>query len=822
MPTIAEWCVLALEHHVSGRLKEADQIYRQILAADPNHADALHLLGVVASQMGNHESAVQYIRQAIELNATESDFHGNLGNVFKAQGKLDVAVASYRRALELKPDDAGAHYNLGNAFRAQGSVVEAVACFRRALELNPEHAEAHNNLGNALKAQGKLDEAAACCRRALELKPDYAEAHNNLGNAFKAQGKLDEATESYRQALELKPELSEPHYNLGNVFLALGKLEEAVACFHRARVLKPYLPEAHNDLGNALQVQGKLDEAVASYRQALKLKPDYAEAHYNLGNAYQAQRQLNQAVASYRRALELKPDLAEPHNNLGNAFYDQGKLDEAVAAYCRALELKSDLPEAHNNLGTALQAQGKLEEAITCFRRALELKPNYAEGHYNLGKALNAQRKLDEAVACYRQALVLKPDYAEACSNLLLTLQYHAGASLSELAAAHAEYDRLQAAPLRTSWRPHQNDRDPERRLRIGFVSPDFGQHPVGYFLIRALEHFDRGQGEMVCYSDRIVQDELTKRFQAAATIWHEVCGWSDQELAEAIRADRIDILFDLAGHTAKNRLLVFARKPAPIQVTWAGYVGTTGLAAMDYILADRYEIPPGAEAHYRERVLRMPDGYVCYDPPAYAPGVSPLPALQQGSVTFGSFNNPPKINPPVVEVWAKILDRVPRSRLVLKYKGMNNASIANALANEFASHRIDLQRVECLGWSPHETLLAEYHRIDLALDPFPYNGGLTTCEALWMGVPVVTCPGETFASRHSLSHLSNVGLTETIARDLDDYVELAVSFASDLPRLAALRSGLRERMAASPLCDGKRFAENLMRVLREIWRNAC
>jgi predicted O-linked N-acetylglucosamine transferase (SPINDLY family) len=300
------------------------------------------------------------------------------------------------------------------------------------------------------------------------------------------------------------------------------------------------------------------------------------------------------------------------------------------------------------------------------------------------------------------------------------------------------------------------------------------------------------------------------------------VIGLNHEQLAAQIRADRIDILFDLAGHTAGNRLLVFARKPAPIQVTWAGYVGTTGLAAMDYILADRYEIPPQSEMYYCERVLRMPDGYVCYDPPAYAPPVSPLPAQEKGYVTFAAFHNPAKITPQVVEVWAQVLNRLPRARLVLKYLGMDDPSVVGRLADLFAGQGIDKARLEFLGYSPHGEALAQYQRIDVALDTFPYNGGLTTCEAIWMGVPVVTCPGETFASRHSLSHLSNVGLTETIAGDLEEYVELAATLAGDLRRLAALRAGLRDRMASSPLCDGKRFAENFAEVLRGVWRHWC
>ena len=819
MATISEALAMAVEHHQAGRFEAAEQIYRQILAVEPAQADAWHLLGVVAAQTGRPELAVEHIRRAIALSGNQAAFHANLANVLKRKGKLDDAVACYRRALELQPDYAEAHNNLGNALKGQGHLDEAAVCFRRALELQPDYAKAHNNLALVFQEQGHLDEAVACCRRALKLQPDMAEAHNNLGVALLGQRKLDEAVACHRRALELVPDYPEALANLGNALQDQGKLDEAVACYRRALELQPHFAGAHNNLGFALQQQGRLDEAVACYCRAVQRKPNYPEALNNLGATLQRQRKLDDAVACYRRAVELKPDMAEAHYNLSNAFRTQGYLDEAIASSRRALVLKPDMAEAHNNLGLALQEQGKLDEALASCRRAVELKPDFVDAHSNLGNVLKDQGKVDQAIACYRRALELQPHFADVHSNLLVTLQYQAGVTSSELAAAHAEYDRLHARPLRTAWPPHANVRDPERMLRVGFVSPDFGRHPVGYFLIRCLENFDRGQCETVCYSDRVILDDLTARLRAAAALWRDVGGSSDEQLAAAILADRIDILFDLAGHTARNRLPVFARKPAPLQVTWAGYMGTTGLTAIDYILADRHEIPPGAEAHYCEQVLRMPDGYVCYDPPGYAPPVSPLPALAAGCVTFGCFNNPTKIGARVIEVWAEILRRLPQSRLVLKYKGLNDLSVAAGVAAEFAGHGIDPQRVACLGRSPHAELLAEYHRVDLALDPFPYNGGLTTCEALWMGVPVITCPGETFAGRHSLSHLANVGLTETVARDLDEYVALAVSWAGDLPRLAALRGGLRQRMAASPLCDGRRFAANLTTVLRDIWR---
>jgi predicted O-linked N-acetylglucosamine transferase (SPINDLY family) len=525
------------------------------------------------------------------------------------------------------------------------------------------------------------------------------------------------------------------------------------------------------------------------------------------------------AIEYFGRAIALNGNVAAFHNSLGEVFRDSRRIPEAIACYRRALDLEPDFAEANNNLGNALKEQGYPDDAVACLRRALELKPGYAKAHNNLGNAFADEGKPDEAVACHRRALELKPDYAAAHSDLLFTLQYCAGVTRAALLEAHAEYDRQHAAPLGIAIAPHENARDPCRRLRLGFVSPDLGLHPVGFFLARVLENLSQEQNETICYSNRVVKDDLTHRLQSAATQGRDVFGMSDERLAKQIRADRIDILFDLAGHTANNRLLTFARKPAPIQITWIGYEGTTGLAAMDYLLADRHVVPEGTEQYYREHVLRMPDGYLCYDPPAAAPPVGPPPSLAKGYATFGSFNNLAKITPDVVAVWAKLLHRAPTARLVLKYRGLGDPTVKQRYLDLFAAHDIGPQRLDLLPWTSYAEYLEAYQEVDVALDPFPFSGSATTCDALWMGVPVVTCPGETFASRHSLSHLSNVGLTETIAHDLDEYVELAVTLAADPPRLAGLRAGLRQRMAASPLCDGKRFATHLESILRAVWQ---
>ena len=506
MATISEALAIAIQHHQAGRLQAAEQIYRQILAVEPNHADALNLLGVIASQVGKHEIAVEYIERAIRLKGNAAPFHSNLAGAYSALGKIPEAVACCRRALELKPDYPEAHYNLGIVLKEQGKLDEAVACYRRALALKPDYVDAHSNLGNALNNQGKLDEAVACHRRALQLKPDSAEAHNNLGAAFKEQGKLDEAVVCYRRALELKLDSAEAHYNLGIALKEQGKLDEAVACYRRALELKPDYVEAHSNLGNALKDQGKLDEAVACHRRALQLKPDSAETHNNLGAAFNEQVKLDEAVACYRRALQLKPDYVEAHSNLGNTLKDQGKLDEAVACYRRALQLKPNFAEVHSNLGNALKDQGKLDEALSCCRRALELKPDCAGAHNTLGSVLEQMGDLQGAEDSFRAALRHNSRLAFAHYNLAALL----GSTIPE------------------------NDLAAQRRLLEEMELPDAQRLLLHFGVAQSLnargeyaesaEHLARGNSLQLAYWRKRGQEYAPKEHELLVTRMIAVC----------------------------------------------------------------------------------------------------------------------------------------------------------------------------------------------------------------------------------------------------------------------------------------------------------
>jgi protein O-GlcNAc transferase len=542
----------------------------------------------------------------------------------------------------------------------------------------------------------------------------------------------------------------------------------------------------------------------------------------NRGVQLLAQRRHVEAEAAFRHALALEPNLPpEVQYNLAKALQNQEKFGEAEPLYRHVLEHRPDWAECHYSLATLCFSRRRLADAEAAYRRALQHKPDHVEAMNSLAaNVLTHTGRTDEAAAVYRQALAVQPEHAVCHSNLLLNEHYRPGVTPAGLAEAHAAWEGRHAAPLRSAWRPFAHDRDPERPLRVGFVSADFGLHPVGLFLAPVLERLRPPEWSTVCYANQRKADEQTQRLARAAGLWRNVADLDDEALAAQVRADGIDLLLDLSGHTGGNRLLTFARRPAPVQLTWMAYVGTTGLAAMDYLIADRFHVPAGAERHYVEKVLRLPAGYLCYEPPAYAPAVGPLPALAAGRVTFGAFHNPAKITPRVVATWADVLRRVAGSRLVLKSHWLDDADLRRRLTEQFAAHGIAAGRLELLGNTGHREQLERYNTVDLALDSFPYSGGLTTCEACWMGVPVVTCPGETFASRHSLGHLSNAGLTETIAADPADSVGTAVRLAHDLPRLADLRAGLRPRMAGSSLCDAARFTVQFAAALRGAWRD--
>lgn len=542
---------------------------------------------------------------------------------------------------------------------------------------------------------------------------------------------------------------------------------------------------ALNDLGSALKAQGRFEEAVAAHRQALSIHPDFPEARFNLGNALLRLGRLSEAVTAYRDALRTRPDWPDPWVNLGNALRLSGDLDAAIDAYRRAIALRPDWTGPLNNLANALWDTGRLDDAIDCLR----------------------------------QVALLGTDAASE-GNLLYALHYCADQGPAELYAEHEKWRRRHADPLAHSIAPHPNDRSPDRRLRIGWVSPDLCNHPVGLFLLPLLAHHDRDRVETFCYSGVVRPDGLTQRLRSFAACWRDCAALSDAQLADRIRADRIDILVDLALHTRGSRLLTFARRPAPVQATWLGYCGTTGLPAIDWRLTDPYLDPPDVPTPwYAERSAWLPSTYWCYQPLIEVAPAGLPPALRNGFVTFGCLNNPNKITPPTAAAWRDLLRRTPGSHLLVHVR---SAEHRRRLATEFGADGVDPSRIRFVDRMSLVEYFERYREIDIALDPFPYPGATTTCDALWAGVPVVTLAGATATSRGGLSILSNVGLPQLVARNVGEYVRLARDLAGDLGRLTELRAGLRRRMTDSPLTDAPRFARDIEALFRGMWREWC
>ncbi|MBI5590629.1 MAG: tetratricopeptide repeat protein [Deltaproteobacteria bacterium] len=634
---------------------------------------------------------------------------------------------------------------------------------------------------------GYFQEAVSIYGRVLAEKPDHADALHLSGVAAHQTGRHETAVQLIQKAIDVSPQIPMFYYNLGAACHALDKYEAAIRHYQKALSLNPGYAEVYSNMGNSFKSLGKIEDAVASYKEAIRLKPDFADAYNNLGTAYNCLHHYQDALVCFRKTLELNPECVEVFHNIGNAYKDQGQLSEAVLWYQKALALQPGHPEVYNNLGHVLQSQGKVREALSCFETAVKQKPGYAAAHSNLLFGLN-YRQDEDPVSLFQR-------------HLAWDIQHG--------------FDTINSPGNRQSVQGHDD------RIHIGYLSPDFRQHSVAYFIEPVLKAHDPGRFKVTCYSDTFDPDEVTRRIKGIGWQWRDVFGISDAGLFDLIQTDGVHILIDLAGHTANNRLKVFARKPAPVQVAYLGYPNTTGLRTMDYRITDGMADPPGeADALHTEKLIRLSGSFLCYQPSDDAPEVSELPALKSHGITFASFNNRTKITETVIHIWATILNLIPGARLILKSRALADPETCQELIKQFEVHHVNSDQLELIGFLPFQSHLALYHRVDVALDTFPYNGTTTTCEALWMGVPVIGLAGNTHASRVGVSLLTSVGLGSFIAGSVDDYIQKAITLSQDLPMLSSVRSRLREMMRDSPLMDAKSMIHSLEQAYESIWTN--
>jgi protein O-GlcNAc transferase len=747
-----------------------------------------------------------------------------LGVALMAQRKN--AIDALQNAVRLLPSDAEVAANLGALFAAQADWAQSAECYRRALSLRPDFAQAHGSLADVLCHLNRWQEAEICGRKAVALQPGLAAAHVNLGHALKGQGRVDDALRSYRQALVLSPELAEAHVALGLAFKERGDRLAAAASLRTAVKLRPAHAPSHDQLGVVLHGLGALDEALTHLERAAALQPASAAAHFHAGNVLSDLGRHAEAAARLRTAVQLQPEQAELRVNLGAALLAADRSDEAVAVLRETVARHPALAVAQGNLGNALMTQGHYLQAQVHLEQAVSLSPDEALPHSNLAHLLKSIGQIDQAIAQAGQALSLDPHQPALHSEWLFLQNYrhradaHAQAAL-DAARRFGQTVQELAQPLAVGWPPAS----PDQCLRVGLISGDLRQHPVGYFLeslLQALAQHHAGRIEVVLYANHGQVDALSKRLQSLCRQWRRVDTMDDAHLAGCIRSDGIHVLIDLAGHTAHNRLPVLAWRPAPLQLSWLGYAATTGLAAVDAYLADPWLVPQACEAEFLEPVVRLPESFLCFTPPPY----DLLPAhradRRTSGLRLGCFNQLAKINEQVIKTWVRILQALPGSTLSLQAAAFCDAGVVAQWIARFESAGLDGRRLSLQPAQAREAYLASYRDIDFALDPFPYPGGTTTVEALWMGVPVLTLAGDCALARQGSSILNNLGLVDAVARDTDDYVARALRWGRDPDALWALKSGLRERLLASPLCNAPRFALHFEQCLRALWAQRC
>ncbi len=775
----------AVAHHQAGRWVEANHLYKQVLEVDPNEPDALRLLGQLLFAAGNHAAAADLVCKAIAHRPGAVDFHIDLARISRTMGDWKQAADSFARAVQINPFDSP---------------------------------ETRFELAQALMAVGRLDEAVAQARLVVE-KTTTPDSLALLGGLLRLTGRVQESVDRLKQAVDLAPGRAELLGEYGLALQQRGDFDLAEGCFEKSLQLKPDSPEMLTCLGSLRVERRRFELALDPLRRAVALRPDLTGAHFNLALAHTALGQVDDALRAYQIVLEKNPNFVLAWEGLGRLLLEQKQYAGAAMAFARMVALHP------TEKGYLMQAQAHgglddLDSAVAATELAVKIAPQSADAHAALGNELRWTGDLQRAIEEFRTALKLDPQHQAAHSNLVYTLLADDSLSPKEILDAHVEWDRQQTVGI-TPLRQAMPVRDPDRRLRIGYVSNNFRNQAVSSFVLPIVKHHDRIATEVFCYSDLEVPDDITRQYESHADQWRQVAGWSDEQLAKKIREDRIDILVELTGHIGHGRLKMLAYKPAPIQISYIGYQGTTGMSAINYVLTDEWTDPTGqAESNYIETAWRLPETFFVYQPPGDAPMVDPLPARANGFITFGCLNAVWKATEKSVRLWGKALSQVPGSKMILLTTRCKKTN--TRLIEEFSQGGIAPERIQLVYRSTAGEYLRRYGRIDIALDPVPFLGHTTTCDAAWMGCPTVSLAGKIYAHRFGGSVMRNVELADLVTESEEGYIATAVSLANDLDRLGKIRSTLRFTMQDSIITDGPRFTRNLEQAYRAMWREWC
>ena len=847
---LAQWLEQAVQAHQQGRLEEAVPLYRQILAHHPRHTGALTNLASIYTRQERYPEALAHYREAIKGGDVAPELWFNYGNLQQKLAMTAEAITSFQTALRLQPNLYPAHYNVGNLLRDQGRLAEALVHYQAAIRLNPRFWLACRNLGNLFRQMGRYAEAIQQHRLVLTLAGQTdrqrGESHYNLANALADDGQTGEAIDHYQAAVRLVPDGVDGWIHLGHLKQQTGDWMAAEQCYRAVLERQPDAASGPLHLIRLYQAHNQTEAAQTLLTEALARFPDDGPLLRLHGDRLYQQDEAEAALAVYQRIEALQPGLASTANALGVAYRAIGQTDEAEAAWRRCLTIDPRHVVALTNLGTLCRLKKRHEEALTCLRLAVQIQPDDPDSvaslactlidlgfisealhwidplltthaqHLDLlgmkAFALVQQARIEEGQTLLARACQIKPDSLVAIGNTLFSSLYRDTLEAADQTRLHrelAEQVIRHAKPLPPrSATGHSACLEPHRR-RIGYLSPDFRTHPVGLFMEPVLQHHDADRFHITCYALPSASDETTRRLMGHAHRWRDLEGWKLERMAAQIQEDDIEILIDLAGYTAGGRMDLMACRPAPIQAIFLGYPYTSGLATMDYLIADAHLIPPHQASLYTERVVRLPQSVLCYQNQT-APAVAPLPALTNGFITFGSFNNLPKLSASCLDLWARVLKAVPQSRLALKASSLGDEGTCALFRQHFVQRGVEADRIWLRPVLPSGQHMDAFGLLDIALDPIPFNGATTSCDTLWMGVPLVTLAGEGYMSRMGVSLLTTLGHPEWIATSPDEYVEMAATLAADIPALARLRARLRPQMEASGLCDAVGYTAHL------------
>jgi len=856
-----------------GHLDAAIKRYEQSLSINPNYSEAHYNLAGTLQELGELNSAVESYEKSLALKPDYAEAHNNLGNTLRELKQLESAITSYQNAIAIKPDYVEAHYSLGNTFQELNQLDDAVKSYKEVVTIQPDFAEMHNNIGVILNKLNQKDAALKSLERAVAIKPDFEEAYNNLGNVFKELDQHDAALKSYKKAIAIKPDFAEAQNNLGIALKDLEQLDAAVKCFKKAIAIQPDNAEARFNLGDTLRELGQLDAAVKSYEKARAIKPDHVGAHNNLGISLHKLKQLDDAVKSFKKAIVIEPGFAEAHNNLGNVLKALGQFDAAVKSYEKVLAINPDFADAYNNLGVTYMDLGQEDKAIKYYKKALDINPDFATAHNTLGVAHMNLGQLDAAINCYKKALVIEPDYAEAHHNLGMTVQTlgqldEALESYSHANMLKPDLDYILGTVLNTKmhlciWddlpnyltelknKINNNEKaiipfsmlglidDPElqrkvaeiyinhrfpknhdlpriiqhpkhKKIRIGYFSADFRNHPVAELTVELYEVHDRSQFEVYAFScGPDTNDEINLRIKAGVDHFYDVQAMSHKDVAMLARSVELDIAVDLGGFTQHARTGIFAMSAAPIQISYIGYIGTMGANYYDYLVADQITIPEKNKKYYSEKIAYLPSYQVndsTQTPPTTIFTRQDIGLPEKGFV-FCCFNNTYKITPTSFDGWGRILEKVKGSVLLIY---ADNESAQINLTKEIALRGIDPSRLIFGKRLPKPEYLARYRVADLFLDTHPYNAGTTASDALRMGLPVLTCMGKSFVSREAASVINAVNLPELITTTQEQYESLAIELAANPEKLKVIKDKLVSNLSTSPLYNTPLFTRHL------------